>query len=93
MTNHLVSIVLIGIGATALLDLWMVGRQLVAGVPFANYGLVGRWLGYMPRGRFVHDAIAASCTPRPWAARLQSLLSHAVFGLSLYLAGWLLASV
>ncbi|MGY3486656.1 hypothetical protein ACVW1C_004539 [Bradyrhizobium sp. USDA 4011] len=33
--------------------------------------------------------IAASRTPQPWAARLQSLLTHAVFGVGLYAAGWL----
>lgn len=32
--------------------------------------------------------IAASRTPRPGAVRLQSLITHAVFGLGLYLAGW-----
>jgi hypothetical protein len=32
--------------------------------------------------------LAASRTPRPAAARLQSLISHAVFGLGLYVAGW-----
>lgn len=32
--------------------------------------------------------IAASKTPRPAAARLQSLVTHAVFGLGLYAAGW-----
>lgn len=31
--------------------------------------------------------IAASRTPNPRAARLQSLVTHAVFGLGLYLAG------
>lgn len=30
--------------------------------------------------------IAAARTPRPWRARLQSLISHAVFGLGLYLS-------
>src|SRR6478672_6301180 len=30
--------------------------------------------------------IAASRTPRPWAARLQSVVTHAVFGFGLYLA-------
>ncbi|MEI2720014.1 MAG: DUF2938 domain-containing protein [Gemmatimonadales bacterium] len=33
--------------------------------------------------------VAASRTPRPNAARLQSLLTHAIYGLGLYLAGWL----
>jgi hypothetical protein len=32
--------------------------------------------------------IAASRTPRPAAARLQSLITHAFFGLGLYAAGW-----
>lgn len=32
--------------------------------------------------------IASSRTPRPNAARLQSLVTHAVFGLGLYAAGW-----
>lgn len=32
--------------------------------------------------------VAASRAPRPAAARLQSLTTHAVFGLGLYLGGW-----
>lgn len=32
--------------------------------------------------------IAASRTPRPAAARLQSLVTHTVFGLGLYASGW-----
>jgi len=35
--------------------------------------------------------IAASRTPRPGAARLQSLVTHAVFGLGLYAAGCLVS--
>lgn len=33
--------------------------------------------------------IAASRTPRPGAARMQSLVTHGVFGLGLYAAGWI----
>jgi hypothetical protein len=32
--------------------------------------------------------IAASRTPRPAAARLHSLVTHGIFGLGLYAAGW-----
>ena len=32
--------------------------------------------------------VAASRTPRPAAARLQSLVTHTIFGLGLYAAGW-----
>lgn len=31
---------------------------------------------------------AASRTPRPRSARVQSLITHAIFGLGLYLGGW-----
>jgi hypothetical protein len=147
------STLFIGAGATAAIDLWALARQRLLGAPLPNYGLVGRWLAYLPRGRFRHDpisatppvpgerligwtahyligiafaavlpalwglewarqptlgpalavgigsvaapflvmqpgmgaGIAASRTPRPAAARLQSLVTHAVFGLGLYL--------
>jgi hypothetical protein len=32
--------------------------------------------------------IAASRTPRPYAARLRSLVTHTIFGLALYVAAW-----
>ena len=147
----------IGLGATVVMDLWTLVRKRLLGIPAANYGLVGRWLAYLPRGRFRHDPIAASPpvqgerligwtahyvigiafaavllavwgldwarrptlgpalivgiasvaapfllmqpgmgaglaasrTPRPAAARLQSLVTHAIFGLGLYAAGWI----
>ncbi|HKU46580.1 MAG TPA: DUF2938 domain-containing protein [Burkholderiales bacterium] len=145
-----VNATLIGTGATAVMDLWGVVRQRAFGIPNANYGLVGRWIAWMPRGRFRHEriaatpavkgekaigwaahyaigiafagllvvlqgpqptlasalmvgigtvaapfllmqpgmgaGIAASRTPRPNAARLQSLVTHAVFGFGLYAA-------
>lgn len=37
--------------------------------------------------------IAASRTPRPNAARVQSVLTHLVFGIGLYAAGWVLHMV
>ena len=32
--------------------------------------------------------VAAARTPRPWHSRLQTLLTHAIFGVGLYAAGW-----
>jgi Protein of unknown function (DUF2938) len=157
MTDYLLSALLVGVGATAAMDLWGIARQRLLGIPAANYALVGRWLGWMPRGRFRHESIAAtpavrherllgwaahyaigimfagvllgavgmtwiqaptivpallvgigtvaapflvmqpgmgagvaaSRTPRPAAARIQSLITHAVFGVGLYGAGWI----
>jgi hypothetical protein len=146
--------VAIGIGATASMDAWGWVRTRLLRVPAADYGLVGRWIAYLPRGRFRHDPIAATRrvrgeraigwtahyligiafaavllamwgldwarrpslapalivglgsvaapfllmqpgmgaglaarrTPRSGFARLQSLVTHAVFGVGLYLA-------
>lgn len=151
------NVLLTGIGATAAMDLAMVARRRLLGIAAPDYGLVGRWLGHMPRGRFAHPRIAdaaavkgerwigwaahyaigiafaaallavaspgwfraptigtalavgigtvaapflvmqpamgaglaASRTPRPNAARAQSLVTHAIFGLGLYAAGLL----
>jgi len=155
--DHLASILIVGLGATALMDLWGLIRQHVLGTAAPDYRLVGRWIGHMKHGQFCHESIkasacvswegaigwvahyligigfaavligiwglawveeptlgpalavgistvaapfllmqpgmgagiAASRTPRPNAARLQSLVNHGVFGLGLYLAGWL----
>lgn len=154
--NNLLFTLLIGIGATAVMDLWGVVRKPLLGIAPPNYGLVGRWIAHMAHGRFRHDSIvatssvrgeriigwtihyligvafaglligiwgrpwieqptigpalavgigtvaapflvmqpsmgagiAASRTPHPASARLQSLITHAVFGLGLYATGW-----
>ena len=57
--------VLVGIGATAVLDLWVQFTKRVLGLPGSNWGRVGRWFGHFPRD--------ASCTTillrhRPFAA-------------------------
>jgi hypothetical protein len=148
------SIFATGLGATLVVDAWAFAREKLFHVPRPNYGLLGRWIAHMPRGRFVHASIAsahpvrgeralgwiahyligvafagllvvvagsawyrapslapallvgvatvlapfllmqpgmgagiaARRTPRPGAARIQSLLTHAVFGLGLYAA-------
>lgn len=154
--NYLASTLITGIGATAVMDLWGIARKPLLGVAPPDYGLVGRWLAHMARGRFRHESIAkspavhgesligwvahyligiafaavlvsiwglawvrqptmvpalivgigtvaapfllmqpgmgagiaASRTPRPTAARIQSLITHAVFGFGLYAAAW-----
>ena len=48
---------LIGTGATAVMDLWGILRRRLLGIPSMNYGLVGRWVAWLPRGRFRHDPI------------------------------------
>lgn len=154
--DYLADALLIGVGATVMMDLWALARRRLLGVPLPDYGLAGRWIAHMPRGRFRHDSIAraepvhserligwtfhyltgvtfaalllgawgrewldhptllpalivglgtvaapflvmqpcmgagiaARRTARPGAARLQSLVTHIVFGLGLFAAGW-----
>lgn len=50
------AIVLVGIGATAFMDAWLVVLKRL-GVPTLDFALVGRWLGHLARGRFFHAAI------------------------------------
>ena len=52
--------VAIGIGATALLDLWGVIQRRFLGVAPLSMRMLGRWTGGLARGRFVHRSIAAS---------------------------------
>lgn len=156
--NHLIFAVFIGVGATAMMDLWGLLRKPLFGIAPPDYGLVGRWLGHMAHGQFHHAAItaaplvrgervlgwvfhyvtgivfamlligicgfswvrqpsvapalfvglctvaapfllmqpgmgagiAAAKTPRPGFARLQSLVTHAIFGFGLYASAWVL---
>lgn len=154
--KYLVCILLVGIGATAVMDAWAIARKRLLDIPPPDYALVGRWFAHMLRWRFRHDRISAapamcgerligwtahylvgvafaallvgawglewvrhptigpalavgigtvafpffvmqpgmgagiagSRTPRPAATRLQSLVTHAIFGLGLYASGW-----
>ncbi len=53
-------VVVVGIAATATLDLWTLLLRSLFGFPITDWGLVGRWFGYLPRGVFVHRPIADS---------------------------------
>ena len=59
LLQDLAHIALVGIGATAVMDLWL---ALLArlGVPTLNFAFIGRWAGHALRGRWKHDAIAKS---------------------------------
>lgn len=55
---HLFAFALVGIGGTVALDLWALLLSRTLNIPPVNWPLVGRWIGHMARGRFVHDSIA-----------------------------------
>jgi hypothetical protein len=58
--DQIACVALIGVGATAVMDLWGLARRRLLSVPSPDYGLVGRWLGHIARGRLRHDAISKS---------------------------------
>jgi hypothetical protein len=148
--------VVIGVGATALMDIVAMLRQRLSGIVAPDYAMVGRWIAHMAAGRFRHDSIAAAArirgeraigwtahylvgiafaflllaawgtdwarqptivpalvvgigsvaapfllmqpgmgagiaarrTRHPWAARVRSLATHAIFGVGLYASAW-----
>ncbi len=61
--EHLVRIVLIGVGATAVMDLWLLLLKRL-NVPTLNFALLGRWVGHVLRGKWAHDAIAKAAPLR-----------------------------
>jgi hypothetical protein len=84
---------LIGIGATALMDLWLalLRRLGVATLPMA---LVGRWAGHLARGRVAHAAIARA-EPVPgenawgWAVHYAVGIGFALILVALQGGDWL----
>jgi hypothetical protein len=58
-TDFLAAIV-IGVGATLVMDLWALFLKRAFSIPSANYCLVGRWLRHMPEGTFKHPSIAVA---------------------------------
>lgn len=80
-----VEIIVLGIGATLLMDLWALLRKRWFAVAALDYALVGRWLGHMGHGQFRHTAIGKAPTLRGeralgWAVHyLTGLLFAALF--------------
>jgi hypothetical protein len=68
--EFVVRAVLLGIGASLVLDLWTVIRERCFGIQRQSYRMVGRWIGHMLRGRFRHDDIGEA----------QALAGEAIIG-------------
>ena len=52
--------VLVGLGATLVIDLWAFFLRRAFGIPSLDYCLLGRWVLHVPDGRIMHERIAAS---------------------------------
>jgi len=58
--TEIVAAVLIGAGATLLIDLWGLFLLRTFGVRSLSYCLLGRWVLHMPSGQIAHRSIAAA---------------------------------
>ncbi len=74
--SPVVHTLIIGLLATAAMDVWGIARPLL-GFPRTDYRLIGRWFAYMPRGRFRHDPIATS-PPMPGEHAIGLLMHYAI---------------
>ena len=56
--------VLMGVTGAALMDVWSAVLRRRFGIPTLDYRLLGRWIGHIPQGRFVHERIASVLASR-----------------------------
>ncbi len=84
---------LIGGGATVLMDLWLLLLRRAFGVRTLDYAMLGRWLGHLPHGTYRHENIAkAARLPGErilgWCAHYAIGIAFAAVLLSIWGLGW-----
>jgi hypothetical protein len=79
LTESTARIALIGIGATAAMDAWLLILKRL-NVPSLNFALLGRWVGHFSRRTWTHAAIAKAA-PVPGELAL-GWLSHYAVGMA-----------
>lgn len=79
MTDIILHAVLVGIGATAFMDLIAFVQKHALSQHTLDYAMVGRWLGHLPRGRLIHRPISASM-PIPFE-RMIGWSAHYLIGI------------
>ena len=84
--------VLIGAGATMLMDLWALLLRRF-GIPSLNFAFLGRWIGHLPEGRWMHESIAKAAPVRGelligWIAHYSIGMSFAALLLSTFGLKW-----
>lgn len=87
------AVVLIGIGATMVMDLWTALLKAL-GYPTLNYALVGRWAGHLMRGQLAHASIGKAAPVRGelllgWAIHYGVGIAFAALLMLLCGTGWL----
>ncbi|MGP5309255.1 DUF2938 domain-containing protein [Vreelandella alkaliphila] len=80
MNGLLTDALLLGLGATAFMDIVALLQKRLLGIPSLNYAMVGRWLGHLPRGRVIHRPIGESAPIR--AEMVLGWLAHYLIGIA-----------
>ena len=88
--NYALGAVVIGLGATLMMDLWNLFLKRSFGIPSLNYCLLGRWLRHMPAGTLRHASINAA-RQKPFECQV-GWISHYTIGVAFALAFVVLAS-
>ncbi len=83
---EIATIIAIGIGATAFMDVWLTLLKRM-GVPTLNFAFIGRWVGHLFHGTFAHASIGQA-QPIP-GERALGWLTHYAIGIAF--AGLLIA--
>ncbi|WP_027967806.1 DUF2938 domain-containing protein [Halomonas halocynthiae] len=92
--NSLLPILIIGVGASVVMDLWGLVRKLLFDIPPPNYRMVGRWIAHMAHGKFHHDTIAASSFVRGehtigWVAHYLTGIAFAALLVGIFGESWI----
>ena len=95
LLSHLWRIAAVGLGATLVLDLWVLVLNRL-GVTTLDMALIGRWAGHWPRGRWKHEAIArADAVPGErvlgWMVHYLTGVAFAALLAGVQGVGWMLA--
>jgi hypothetical protein len=84
------SAVVVGIGATLIMDLWNLFLKRAFGILSLNYCLLGRWLRHMEKGTVMHASIAAAAQ-KPFECTV-GWIAHYTIGMVLAVAFVAMAS-
>ncbi len=85
--------VVLGVAATALLDVWALFLSKAFGIAPPNWAMVGRWVGHLRQGTFVHEDIGRAA-PVPnelaigWVFHYAVGIAFAVALLAVWGLGW-----
>ena len=86
--------IVIGAGATAVMDLWAAFLRRCFNVSSLDYALLGRWIGHFGRGRIRHESIGQAAQIRyeraiGWSAHYTIGIMFAALLLAFAGVGWL----